>query len=65
MLLFLRMNLIWKHEISNFLETFRSHPGKSLKVHFNLFSRILAYESEKNQGKFILIKQNLVVISKN
>ena len=35
------------HEILNFLETFMSHPGKSLKVHFNLFLRILAYESEE------------------
>ena len=29
------------------LETFRAYPGKSLKVHFNLFLRILANESEK------------------
>ena len=32
-LLFLKMYLIWNHEILNFLETFRSHPGKSLKVY--------------------------------
>ena len=29
------------------LQTLRSHPGKSLKIHFNLFLRILDYESEK------------------
>ena len=46
-LLFLRMYRIQNHEILNFLETFRSHPGKSLKVHFNLLLRILAHESRK------------------
>ena len=43
-------NLILYYEIDeilNFLETFMSHPGKSLKAHFNIFLRILAYESEK------------------
>ena len=45
---FLRMYLIRKPEILNFLETFSTHPGKSLKVHFNLFLSILiAYESEE------------------
>ena len=36
-------------EIRNFLETFMSHQGKSLKVHFNLFLRILVYESGKKK----------------
>ena len=35
------LNLIRNHEILNFLVTFMSHPGKSLKLHFNLFLKIL------------------------
>ena len=43
-------------EIRNFLETFISHQGKSLKVHFNLFLRIQASVSEKKIQEFFLIK---------
>ena len=50
-LLFLKMYLIRNHEILNFLETFKFHPGKSLKVHFNLFLIIRAYESEKKNSR--------------
>ena len=45
--LFLRMCPIQKHEILNFLEIFSAHLGKILKVHFNLFLRILDCESEE------------------
>ena len=39
------------------LQTFRSHPGKSLKSHFNLFLRILAFVSgKKSVWKNFLIK---------
>ena len=40
-------NTVQNHEILNFLGTFRSHPGKGLKVNFNLFLRIPAYKSGK------------------
>ena len=53
------MYLIWNHEILNFLETFRSHPGKTLKVHFNLFLRILANESEKKILGIFFIKAKI------
>ena len=53
MLSFLRIYLLRNHENLNFLETFRFHLGKSLKVHFNLFLRILAYESEKKNPKIL------------
>ena len=36
-----------------------SHPGKSLKVHFNLFLKILAYKSEKK------VKENFKNITEN
>ena len=35
-----------------------SHPGMSLKVHFNLFLIILAYESEKKSKKFFYKSEN-------
>ena len=47
LLVSLRMYLIRNREILKILKTFWSHLGKSLKVHFNLFLRILAYESEE------------------
>ena len=54
-----RVYLIQKNEILNFLETFMSHPGKSLKVYFNLFLRILAYEMKKKSRKIFLSKAKI------
>ena len=39
--------IIFKNVSNTEPRHFRFHPGKSLKVHFNLFLRILSYVSEE------------------